>query len=71
MDGYRISYGLQRLWFLPLVLIIKLGSILIGISFYRLQVEAASSLISISSKTFATAIGNVHSSVENINDILV
>ncbi|CAG8707098.1 6133_t:CDS:10, partial [Funneliformis mosseae] len=33
-------------------------------------VEATSSLISISTKTFVTAIRNVHSAIENVNDIL-
>ncbi|CAG8522105.1 7040_t:CDS:2 [Paraglomus occultum] len=32
------------------------------------EVEATSSLISVSKKTFATTIRNVHSAVENVND---
>ncbi|CAG8704777.1 11808_t:CDS:2, partial [Acaulospora morrowiae] len=34
------------------------------------EVEATSSLISVSAKTFATTIRNVHSAIENVNDSL-
>ncbi|RIA92675.1 hypothetical protein C1645_820421 [Glomus cerebriforme] len=37
---------------------------------YGQNVEATSLLISISAKTFATTIGNVHSAIENVNDTL-